>query len=86
MNWTSKIEFFVIGKPFRSSVIEHSSLLGRFVSDEENVVLSIRSLGANSQKLLKSKNLQSEKLKIFAIHQTFLSFCSAKINWNSKQI
>ncbi len=30
---------FVTGKPFQLSVMEQSSLLGRFVSNEENVVM-----------------------------------------------
>jgi hypothetical protein len=38
---------FVNGKPFRLSLLKHSSLLDPFISYEENKVLLIRSLTPN---------------------------------------
>ncbi len=35
-NWPNKLRVFVTGKPFQLIVMKQSSLLGRFVSYEEN--------------------------------------------------
>ncbi len=50
--WFQKAKVFVTGKPFHSSVMQHSYLLGPFVSYEESEVLWIQSQGPYSQHLI----------------------------------
>ncbi len=47
MKGPNKVKCFVPGKPFQKSVTQHSSLLGLFVSYEENKLLQIRSQSNN---------------------------------------